>query len=322
MSKPHIVIISPASAKANNGNWRTALRWKRFLQSAYRVSVCVNKEAPAAHAMIALHARRSAPAIAAFSAAYPSRPLIVVLTGTDLYRDIHTDPDAQRSLELASHLVVLQPAGLDELPERLRHKACAVFQSAAALKPAENRDRRRWFTVSMIGHLRDEKDPVCFMRAAEIARCPRLRFIHIGGAADAELATEARRRQDGNARYRWLGNLPHGRTRQLLKHSDLTVIASKMEGGANVIAEALTSGVPVLASNISGNRGMLGDGYGAYFPLGDAPALAALIDRAATDADFLALLRRQCTERSALFSAKREKTALLQLMDNALKLED
>jgi glycosyltransferase involved in cell wall biosynthesis len=99
------------------------------------------------------------------------------------------------------------------------------------------------------------------------------------------------------------------------------VIASKMEGGANVIAEALTSGVPVLASNISGNRGMLGEGYAGYFPVGGNRQLAVLIDRAATDPVFYQTLLQQCQARSGLFSPEREKAALLQLLDNALKTQ-
>jgi putative glycosyltransferase (TIGR04348 family) len=322
VNKPHITIISPASAKANNGNWRTAQRWKLFLQSAYRVTISTDQKAPGSDALIALHARRSAAAIAAYAQSYPARPLIVILTGTDLYRDIHTDPDAQRSLELASHLIVLQEAGLDELPPDMRAKASVIYQSSTALKPVDNAERRRHCTVSMIGHLREEKDPLTFLHAVELARNSSLRFIHIGGASDTFLEQQARALQIRNPRYKWLENLPHGRTRQLLKYSRLTVIASKMEGGANVIAEAVTSGVPVLASAIPGNRGMLGNDYGGYFPVGDSHALALLIERAAADTEFYALLQRQCAARAPLFFTEREKTALLQLMDNALNSKE
>ncbi len=325
MSKPHIVIISPASAKANNGNWRTAQRWKRFLESAYRVSICTNlaeQQAPAADAMIALHARRSANAIAAYAQAYPRRPLIVVLTGTDLYRDIHTDPNARYSLELASALVVLQEAGLNELPQHLRAKAEVIYQSASALEAATPAVISQQCTVSMVGHLREEKDPLTFMRAVELVQHPHLHFIHIGSATDPLLEQEARALQGRNPRYKWLGNLMHDHTRELLRNSRLTVIASKMEGGANVIAEAVTSGVPVLASDISGNRGMLGNDYSGYFPVGDSRALALMIERAATDTVFHALLQRQCAARAPLFSAEREKTTLLQLMDNALNIKE
>ncbi|MGV3741511.1 MAG: selenoneine biosynthesis selenosugar synthase SenB [Burkholderiaceae bacterium] len=322
MSKPHIVIISPASAKANNGNWRTAQRWKRFLHGAYRVSIVTDGKVPEADAMIALHARRSAEAIAAYARSFPNRPLIVVLTGTDLYRDIHADSDAQRSLKLASALVVLQEAGLDELPSEPRAKASVIYQSASVLKAVDHTAKRKHCAVSMVGHLREEKDPLTFLHAVELAEHPGLRFVHIGAAADPFLEQEARALQMRNPRYRWLGNLMHGRTRQLLKRSCLTVIASKMEGGANVIAEAVTSGVPVLASDISGNRGMLGNDYCGYFPLGDSRALAMLIDRAARDTEFHGLLQKQCAARAPLFSADRERTALLQLMDNALNAKE
>ena len=90
-----MVIVSPALADANNGNWRTARRWQELLAPHYRVRV--TNTWPDAHAegddvMIALHARRSAGAIAAWAQAHPGRGLAVVLTGTDLYQDIAGDP--------------------------------------------------------------------------------------------------------------------------------------------------------------------------------------------------------------------------------------
>jgi glycosyltransferase involved in cell wall biosynthesis len=112
--------------------------------------------------------------------------------------------------------------------------------------------------------------------------------------------------------------MPHAQTRQRLKRSHLMVIASEMEGGANVIIEAVTSGVPVLASDIPGNRGMLGDNYAGYFPLGDSASLAHLIDRAATDPVFHATLASQCAERAALFTPAIERTAVREFVDNLL----
>jgi glycosyltransferase involved in cell wall biosynthesis len=85
-----------------------------------------------------------------------------------------------------------------------------------------------------------------------------------------------------------------------------------------VIIEAVTSGVPVLASSISGNRGMLGDDYAGYFPSGDAAALARLAERSVEDPAFYALLRRQCAARAPLFAPGVERAALLDLVDNLL----
>ena len=128
-----IVLVSPAMAESNNGNWHTAHRWAQFLSAYCDTALLKQWPAPSGEAtrnampqaLVALHARHSASSIHAWARAYPAKPLIVVLTGTDLYRDIHTDADAQRSLALASHLVVLQDAGLATLPEVWRGKTRA-----------------------------------------------------------------------------------------------------------------------------------------------------------------------------------------------------
>ncbi|MHB1677307.1 MAG: selenoneine biosynthesis selenosugar synthase SenB [Sulfuriferula sp.] len=318
MSKAHICIISPALAKDNNGNGLTASRWARFLRKRYRVTLALQWDDSPCDLMIALHARRSAPSITAFTAAFPGAPLILALTGTDLYRDIHTDTDAQRSLQLATQLVVLQPAGLGELSANLRSKTQVIYQSAPEIKAINQniKQRARHFDVTMIGHLRDEKDPLTFMHAAAQIKEPRVRLMHVGGALDPLLGLQAEATQNTQFRYRWLGHIAHAQTRQRLKRSHLMVIASRMEGGAHVIIEAITSGVPVLASDISGNRGMLGEDYAGYFPLGDSLALACLIDRAATDRAFYNRLQAQCDARVHLFAPELEQAALFQLVDN------
>jgi putative glycosyltransferase (TIGR04348 family) len=320
MAKPHIVIISPYLANANNGNWQTAWRWSRFLSEKYKVTLALQWDGTACDAMIALHARRSATSIAAFAAAYPARPLIVVLTGTDLYKDIIGDEAAQRSLQFASQLLILQTAGLQALNKNFHHKTEVIYQSAPALKPIKrNPDtQHRYFDVTMIGHLRDEKDPGTFMRAAKSVASASVRLIHIGGALEPALAAQAERTQQLYPRYHWLGPVAHAATRQRLKRSQLMVISSKMEGGANVIIEAVTSGVPVLASDISGNRGMLGEDYAGYFPLGDSIKLAQLIDRAATDTKFYSRLQAQCAARAPLFAPERERTVLLKIVKSCI----
>jgi putative glycosyltransferase (TIGR04348 family) len=311
----HVVIISPATAKANNGNWQTASRWARFLGERYRVTVLDAWDGIACDALIALHARRSSSSIAAFHSAFPARPAILVLTGTDLYRDIKTNADAQRTLQLASRLVVLQEAGLSELDAHLRGKACVIYQSAPQLDPFMHKDGGD-AEITMIGHLREEKDPLTFMRAAALVKSPAVRLTHIGGALDPALGDQALATQQSVRRYRWLGDQPHAAATEILRQSHLMVLTSKMEGGANVIVEALTGGVPVLASDISGNRGMLGTDYAGYFPQGDSETLARMIDRSLTDPAFYSRLKAQCDARAYLFSPQREQAAVLQLVDN------
>ena len=267
--------------------------------------------------MIALHARRSAASIHAWAEQHPAKPLVVVLTGTDLYRDIQSDASAQQSLYLATHLVVLQEAGLAMLPANMRSKARVIYQSAPRLKPARKPAQR--FKAVMVGHLRDEKDPLTFINAARLCETKNTRFEQIGDGLDAALASAASQAAAEQPNYHWLGGLPKAETRQRIKRAHVLVNCSVMEGGAHVILEAVQSGTPVLASRISGNVGMLGPDYAGYFEVGDAKGLAALVKRCAAEPAFLAHLQSQCDQRAELFEPDVEKRLVLNLVSSALK---
>lgn len=309
----HIVLVTPYPPTARNGNAHTALRWARFLRSAgHQVEIVVEWNGRAADAMIALHARRSYAAIAAFAQTFPQRPLIVVLTGTDLYRDIHTDADAQHALQLATRLVVLQTRGLEELGSALQNKTRVIFQSAPTLAPRPKRSRT--FDICVVAHLRDEKDPLRAAYAAELLPADsRIRILHVGAALTPEMARQAERCR-ANPRWQWLGPRPHAETRRLIAGCRLLIQSSRMEGGANTIVEAVSAGVPVLASCISGNIGMLGEDYSGYYPLADSAALACLMRRAETEPDFYAELASLCAARAPLFEPRYERTAVQNLI--------
>jgi putative glycosyltransferase (TIGR04348 family) len=324
-----VFIASPALRSANNGNWQTANRWSRFLSADYAVSVGAEWPAVGRHheppaCLIALHARRSAPTIASFAAACPERPLVVVLTGTDLYRDIRVDDSARHSLDVATHLVVLQPEGLAEIPVNLRAKCRVIYQSAPARRTdVRAAHRRQTFDVVLVGHMRAEKDPHTPMRALE--RLPddsRVRLIHIGRALEDEyrLAAQALQARAWPAvqRYVWHAGLPHGATLRHIAKADAMVISSVMEGGANVIIEAVNAGVPILASHIPGNIGMLGHDYDGYFPPHDDVALARLLDQASRDSAFINALLQQCARRAPLFAPAAEQKEVIGLVRDAL----
>ncbi|RLM48470.1 TIGR04348 family glycosyltransferase, partial [Halobellus sp. Atlit-31R] len=143
--------------------------------------------------------------------------------------------DAQASLERAGALVLLQPAGLARLPLALQAKARVIYQSAPSLRPHPRTHAPRRYDIAMIGHLRAEKDPLTFIRAAGLVTAPEARLLHIGGALDPLLGQAALDAQAANPRYRWLGALPHAAARQRLKRCHAMAITSRMEGGANVI---------------------------------------------------------------------------------------
>jgi putative glycosyltransferase (TIGR04348 family) len=268
--------------------------------------------------MIALHARRSHDSIARFHTAWPGRPLVVVLTGTDLYRDIRTDPSAQASLEMATLLVTLQDMGGLELARRLRPKVRVIYQSARGSRRAA--PPRRRFRVCVLGHLREEKDP--FRAALALAHVPEAReveVVHVGDALTPAMADEARRLMRADPRYRWVGGVPHSRALAWLARSHLLVVSSRIEGGANVICEAARARVPVVASRVRGNVGMLGRDYPGYYPLEDDRALARLIVRASGDARFYAHLRAGVAARRELFAPASERRHLLAVVREATR---
>ena len=323
--RPTLILVTPYLASANNGNWRTAARWARLLAPRYRV-ILQSADAPvtggareSAIALVALHARRSRAAIAAWKRTRPDRALVVALTGTDLYRDVAAgDADALASLADADRLIVLQSDALHHLPAARRAKASVVMQSARALTPFPAKASARLHAI-FVGHLRDEKDPLTALGAwrhlpAGLAATLTL----VGGALDPELADEVRRACAADERIRWLGARPHGWTRQAIRRAHLLVVASRLEGGANVVVEALTAGTPVIGTRMSGNLGMLGPGYPGYFEVGDARGLAAAIQRAAGDPAWLAELRRLGDRRARLMTPQAEASALAEAVEAAL----
>jgi len=303
-----IALVTPAGPGTRNGNRHTALRWASFLRNVgHRVQVAVqwSPESPV-DAMLALHARRSYASIKAFPR---DKPLIVALTGTDVYRDIRDSAEAQESLELAHRLIVLQPKALEELPRRLKSKASVVVQSSATR--LRHRPVKTRFRICVIGHLRPEKDPMRTLAALAHIPDQQIEVVHLGAPLEESLEKEAREGMARDPRYRWLGSVPHARALRWLASSHAMVISSRMEGGANVVCEALRIGVPVLASRISGNVGLLGSDYAGYFPLENAAALARLIRKAASDASFYRTLKSQVAKLRPSVAPASEARALI-----------
>jgi putative glycosyltransferase (TIGR04348 family) len=313
MKSLRIVIVTPAAPGSRHGNRNTALRWASHLRAlGQRVRIALDWGGQEADILIALHARRSHAAIRAWKAAHPHRPLALVLTGTDLYRDIRSDAAARASLRLADRMVVLQPRGLDELGAAERAKTRVIFQSVRPLR--RQTPPRSYFLVSVIGHLREEKDP--FRAALALAHLPqaRIRVVQLGQAMTPEMAREARALMRAEPRYRWLGELDHAGAMRWLARSHAMVISSRMEGGAHVVSEAIAIGVPVIASAIPGNIGLLGDAYPGYYPCGDAAALAAQLARARGEPRWRAALAAAVKARRREVDPAGERAAIARLI--------
>lgn len=311
-----IVLITPAGPTSRTGNHITASRWARILRRlGHRVSLAADYDGRPADLMVAIHAWRSAGSIERFKAGHPTQPVVLLLSGTDIYHDIASDPvPTLRSMELANRLVALNDLAWRVVPKRLRARLSVIHQSAAP-PPRPRRPDRRAVVVSVIGHLRDVKDP---LRAAEAARLlpaeSRVRIEQVGRAYTSEWADRARAEMAANPRYLWRGDVSAAAVRRLLARSHAMVISSLSEGGANVVSEAVVAGVPVLASRMDGNVGLLGGDYPGYFPVGDTAALARLLGRLEREPRFVKRLRRALARRVALFRPSREIAAWRRLL--------
>lgn len=286
-----------------------------MLRERYRIIVQTQWDGKPADALIALHARRSAPSIEQCHRA--GVPLAVVLTGTDLYKDLPDSREARDSLDRADRIVVLQEDAPRLLQDSWRRKTRVIFQSAEALAP-KAKTRARLDCV-IVGHLREEKDPrTLFAAVAQLPSAAPIYLRHIGSPLDAALAAEARALQRAEPRYRYSGGLSRGLVRAAMKSAHLLVHPSVVEGGANVIVEAITAGTAVIASRISGNVGMLGEDYAGYFEPRDASGLASRLVQTLEDRAYARVLATQCAARRTLFTPRAESQAVRRVVAELL----
>lgn len=303
-----IAIITPGSAQVHTGNWTTADRWAGLLtELRNQVSVQKNWDGEECDLLIALHAARSFPAIERFRQKHPHAPLVVALTGTDLYGNLEKSAEAMHSLELASRIVVLQALGAEVVPQILRPRVRVIYQSFERLSPPPRREES-CFQVCILAHLRSVKDPLRTAYAVrELPASSRIQVKHAGAVLDADFAGQVEAEQRANPRYQWLGPLPHEAAIDLLSRSHLLVLTSRLEGGANAVSEAIAVVTPVISSHIPGSVGILGEDYPGYFPVGDTAALREQLLRAESDAAFYQQLQQAVAKLQPLVSVARER---------------
>jgi putative glycosyltransferase (TIGR04348 family) len=327
-----IGIVTPAPPDSRYGNRITALRWARVLRHlGNQVSIEQTYDGKPCDLLLALHARKSYPAVIQYHRQNPEGPIIVALTGTDVYRDIRTNHSAIKTLDIASRIIVLQPKAIEALRPSWRKKTRVIYQSVENGKelirrggrsakpgrnsPAVNERSSRNFDVAVIGHLRTVKDPFRTAMAARLLPgSSKVRVLQIGCAMTNGMANRARKEMIVNERYQWLGEQPRARVRYILKQSSLCVLSSRMEGGANVLSEAIVASVPILASRIDGNVGILGADYPGYFDFGDTTQLARLLTKAETSSGYLAELKAWGESLAFLAQPAREEQAWSELI--------
>ena len=309
-----ILLVTPAAIHSRNGNRTTANRWRKIFQSlGHNVTVVQEYQNEVADVMVAIHAWRSADALLKFSEKHPNLPLIVVLSGTDAYRFIHSHSETTlKSIHLADRLVGLHAKIAQALPQKFHHKVRVIYQSAKRLP--KNKKHSKAFKVCVAGHLRDEKDPLRPAYAARALPKNSLIEVHHYGKAHSYLwAKLARFEEARNPRYQWHGEVSQAFLRTKMHQSQLLVLPSIMEGGANIISEAIAVGLPVIASKIDGSVGLLGGDFPGYFETENTQDLRKLLVKAETNPLYFNKLIQACDKRRHLFSLQHERNSWREL---------
>lgn len=311
-----IELITPAARRSRSGNRATADRWQRLLtELGHRVTVATDYSGRDVDLLLAVHAWRSAGSIHRFAERYPDRPLVVLLAGTDIYHFQHEDPEPTLgSMRRAHALIGLHERVAADIPAEFRGKLSVVLQSAhpIARRPA----LKTRFEVCVIGHLRAEKDSLRTARAVrDLPADSRISVTQLGKAHSEDWAEAAEKEMADNARYRWWGERSRATVQNIMARARLMVMSSRMEGGANAVSEACAAALPVIASRIPGNVGLLGPDYPGYFPVENTEALRELLLRAESDPAWLETLRACCVDRARLFTPERERAALAAVID-------
>ena len=312
-----IVLVTPPTQIQRSGNRTTANRWARLLKRlGHSVRVDTTYRDGWGDLMIAIHAWRSACAARSFKMSNPHAPLVVLLSGTDIYRFQHSNPETTvGTMELADRLVGVHECVERDIPQNLTNRLRIIYQSCAPLS-APRQPLKRYFQVCVVAHSRTEKDPLRIALAAR--RRPassKLRVVLLGGAHDHEWADKVGTEARDNPRFLWKGEVSRAKVRRCFSNSHAMVISSTMEGGANVVSEAIVAGLPVIASDIAGNRGLLGDLHCGYFPVNDDRELARLLYQAESEPNFLTKLVTNASKNGHRFSPEFELESWRTLLD-------
>ncbi|MEM8844993.1 MAG: selenoneine biosynthesis selenosugar synthase SenB [Pseudomonadota bacterium] len=311
-----ILLVTPAEVHSRNGNRTTANRWRKIFQSlGHSVTVVQKYQTEPADLMVAIHAWRSADAILKFSMQHPNLPIIVALSGTDAYQYINSHTDTtMRSILLADRLVGLHARIANVLPKELKNKVRVIYQSSEFLPKVKYQSKD--FKVCVAGHLRDEKDPLRAAYAArKLPKKSKIRVHHYGKTHTYQWRKRARFEESRNPRYQWHGEVSHAYLKNRMRRSQILILSSIMEGGANIISEALAVELPVIASKIEGTVGLLGKNYPGYFETENTTDLLKYLIKVENDTTYLNKLKQACLERRYLFSIDQETLSWKKLLN-------
>lgn len=133
------------------------------------------------------------------------------------------------------------------------------------------------------------------------------------GPERVPLVSRAERKLKGD--YVFTGALAHADTLAVLRSADVFVLNSSYEGLSHLLIEALSLGMPVIATRVGGNAEVITDGEnGLLIPYGDAAALSGALARALSDEKLREHLSLRARESSHRFSAETMLAATAHLL--------
>ena len=296
------------------GNTTTAYRLaERLRQAGHNATAMHTDTPPPADAQISLHVLKTA-AASAYFAKHNSGRMFICLTGTDMNGGFEQSPKlSEQTIALAEKLVVTHPACLPQIPDRWQRKTVVIYPSVT-LPELDSFPTPSAPLFTCIGHLRPVKAPHLMHSAIQMIPEADLVAASLGNAYDVTDGQQALLNARQDSRYQWHAGLDRKTALEWMNASLATVNSSISEGGANTVIEAIQLRVPVLATNIAGNRGFLGEDYEGYFETGRADQLAELIRRCLEEADFVDRLKAQLDRQRPLFSIEREVEELGELV--------
>ncbi len=309
-----ITIARPQVGNVHTGNQSTTDQWTEILRSqGHEIGFDLDRESDL---LVALHAVKSREAILHYRQIGATGRIILALTGTDIYPE--PEPDAIESMRIADALVVLQHKALAKIPDAYHKKTRVIIQSVRRtsdfVAAAKQRDP---FVILVAGHLRDVKDP---MRAAIAARNlpPHSKVVirHAGAILEKKYQEMVAAEEAANPRYEYLGPLKQEDLHRLIRESQATALTSLSEGGPRILGESIVQGTPVIASNIDGVTGLIGDEYPGLFPVGDTGSLTERLLKLEQDSAYRALLETETKRLADVFDPAQEHAAWKALIRN------
>jgi glycosyltransferase involved in cell wall biosynthesis len=224
-----------------------------------------------------------------------------------------------RELELADTVICPSQFVVDSLPAKAREKkTCTVAQFGS---PQSDRPvtaqldgesvQRKSLRLLFAGSLTQRKGLADVFAAMQLLRRPEVELVVMGASL---LPIEFYRRH--YAAFQYEPPRPHPEVLELMRHCDVLVLPSIVEGRALVQQEALSCGLPLIVTRNAGGEDLIEPGQtGFLVPIRSPAAIAEKITWFADHRDSLSKMRELCEKKAAELTWKRYAQRILATWD-------